>query len=67
MSMDMEFDERLLSSRTIKNEDDSESSLRPHRLDEYVGQDKVKENLKIYIEAAKKRGESLDHILLYGP
>ena len=55
--MDMEFDERLLSSRTIKNEDDSESSLRPHRLDEYVGQDKVKENLKIYIEAAKKRGE----------
>ena len=65
--MDMEFDERLLSSRTIKNEDDSESSLRPHRLDEYVGQDKVKENLKIYIEAAKKRGESLDHILLYGP
>ena len=67
MNMDMEFDERLLSSRTIKNEDDSESSLRPHRLDEYVGQDKVKDNLKIYIEAAKKRGESLDHILLYGP
>ncbi|MBQ7015282.1 MAG: Holliday junction branch migration DNA helicase RuvB [Clostridia bacterium] len=65
--MDMEFDERLLSSRTIKNEDDSESSLRPHKLNEYVGQDKVKENLKIYIEAAKKRGESLDHILLYGP
>ena len=67
MDMEMEFDERLLSARTIKNEDDSESSLRPHRLDEYVGQDKVKENLKIYIEAAKKRGESLDHILLYGP
>lgn len=65
--MDMDFDERLLSSRSIKNEDDSETSLRPHWLGDYVGQDKVKENLKIYIEAAKKRGESLDHILLYGP
>ena len=63
----MDFDERLLSSRSIKNEDDSESSLRPHWLDDYVGQDKVKENLKIYIEAAKKRGEQLDHVLLYGP
>lgn len=65
--MDMEFDERLISSRIIKNEDDSEYSLRPRCIDEYIGQDKVKENLKIYIEAAKRRGESLDHILLYGP
>jgi len=44
-----------------------EKSLRPKVLDEYIGQDKVKENLKVYIEAAKKRGEPLDHVLLYGP
>ena len=44
-----------------------ENSLRPKTLDEYIGQDKVKENMKIYIEAAKKRGEPLDHVLLYGP
>lgn len=46
---------------------DIEYSLRPKKLDEYIGQDKVKENLKIFIEAAKARGESLDHVLLYGP
>ena len=44
-----------------------EKSLRPKVLEEYIGQDKVKENLKVYIEAAKKRGEPLDHVLLYGP
>ena len=44
-----------------------EKSLRPKVLEEYIGQDKVKENMKIYIEAAKKRGEALDHVLLYGP
>ena len=44
-----------------------ERSLRPKTLDEYIGQDKVKENMKVYIEAAKKRGEPLDHVLLYGP
>ncbi len=44
-----------------------ENSLRPKALKEYIGQDKVKENMKIYIEAAKKRGEPLDHVLLYGP
>ena len=44
-----------------------ENSLRPQNLDEYIGQTKVKENMKIYIEAAKKRGESLDHCLFYGP
>ena len=48
-------------------EEKLEKTLRPQTLDEYLGQDKVKENLKIYIEAAKKRGEPLDHILLYGP
>lgn len=44
-----------------------ENSLRPKTLSEYIGQDKVKESMKIYIEAAKKRGEPLDHVLLYGP
>lgn len=44
-----------------------ENTLRPQLLAEYIGQDKVKENMKVYIEAAKKRGEALDHVLLYGP
>ena len=44
-----------------------ENSLRPQTLDEYIGQNKVKENMKIYIEAAKKRGDALDHCLFYGP
>lgn len=62
-----QIDERLLSARTIKNEDESETSLRPHKLSDYVGQEKVKENLSVFIEAAKAREDSLDHILLYGP
>jgi len=49
------------------NEECLETSIRPRMLDEYIGQNKVKENMKIYIEAAKKRGEQLDHVLLYGP
>ena len=44
-----------------------ENTLRPQTLEEYIGQDKVKQNMKVYIEAAKKRGEALDHVLLYGP
>lgn len=62
-----DFEERLLSARTMKSDEDIEFSLRPHRMEEYIGQEKVKENLSIFIEAAKKRGESLDHVLLYGP
>lgn len=50
-----------------KQEERMENTLRPQFLNEYIGQDKVKENMKIYIEAAKKRGEPLDHVLLYGP
>lgn len=64
--MENEFDERILSARTIHN-DETELSLRPKNFDGYIGQEKIKENLKIYIEAAKRRGESLDHVLLYGP
>ncbi|MBO4392629.1 MAG: Holliday junction branch migration DNA helicase RuvB [Clostridia bacterium] len=64
--MENEFDERILSARTIRN-DETELSLRPKNFDGYIGQEKIKENLKIYIEAAKRRGDSLDHVLLYGP
>lgn len=59
--------ERVISGRPRPDETALESSLRPRRLDEYVGQEKVKENLVIAITAARKRGEPLDHILLYGP
>lgn len=48
-------------------EEKLENTLRPQTLKEYIGQDKVKENMKVYIESAKKRGEALDHVLLYGP
>lgn len=63
------MDEENLLVPTIHNDDEEvmETSLRPKTLSEYIGQDKVKENMKIYIEAAKKRGEALDHVLLYGP
>ena len=57
--------ERLMSS--YSQESDEEISLRPQTLDEYVGQDALKENLRIFIKAARGRNESLDHCLLYGP
>ena len=60
-------DERFVSTSKIENDDVIENVLRPKTMDEYVGQTKVKENLKVYISAAKKRGEALDHVLLYGP
>ncbi len=60
-------EERVIAPEYIANDSETETTLRPHALDEYIGQEKVKENLKIYIEAAKKRHESLDHVLLYGP
>ncbi|MGI6777695.1 MAG: Holliday junction branch migration DNA helicase RuvB [Acetivibrionales bacterium] len=59
-------EERLIGCE-IRQEDFDESSLRPKRLDDYIGQKKVKENLTVFIEAAKGRGEPLDHVLLYGP
>lgn len=71
MIEDSEFDleNRIVAPEVIAQEttDDIDVSLRPKTLDEYVGQEKVKENLSIYIQAAKKRGDSLDHVLLYGP
>lgn len=62
-----DFEERIVSSRTLGNEEETEYSLRPKTLSEYIGQTKVKDNLSIYIEAAKTRREALDHVLLYGP
>ena len=58
--------ERLMSNQKT-NEDSDDVTLRPHTLDEYIGQDVLKENLRVFIHAAKKRNESLDHVLLYGP
>jgi Holliday junction DNA helicase RuvB len=60
-------DDRLITSSMRMEDTDIEQSLRPMTLSEYVGQDKVKESMSIYIQAAKQRGEALDHVLLYGP
>ena len=63
----MDLDERIVTGEILNEDSEAEFSLRPKVLSEYIGQDKVKENLKIYIEAAKSRNDSLDHVLLYGP
>lgn len=60
------MEDRLVGCE-LNVEDSEETSLRPRKLDEYVGQNKVKENLTVFIEAAKQRKEALDHVLLYGP
>lgn len=59
--------ERVISSEQSNYDDNFEQSLRPQRLQQYIGQETVKDNLSIFIEAAKGRSESLDHVLLYGP
>lgn len=66
-SNEFDFENRIMSSSYSPEDQDNENSLRPHSLDEYIGQEKAKENLKILLGAAKLRGESMDHILLYGP
>ncbi len=63
----MEFDERIISTRQLDGDTDAEYSIRPKTMEEYIGQEKVKESLKIYIDAALGRHEALDHCLLYGP
>ncbi|MBS6749441.1 MAG: Holliday junction branch migration DNA helicase RuvB [Oscillospiraceae bacterium] len=67
ISFSDENEERYITSTTILPEDSSEVSLRPRTLREYIGQQKVKENLSVFIKAAKMRGEPLDHVLLHGP
>ncbi len=65
-NQDFDVDNRVVSSLTIE-EDEQENSLRPHTMDEYVGQVKIKKNLEVFISAAKARNDALDHVLLYGP
>ena len=67
--MAIEFDDQLGERivDTTAHADDEQGTLRPRKLDEYIGQERVKENLRVFIEAAKLRGESLDHVLLSGP
>lgn len=64
---EMEFESRMTAPEFTPPDVELEFSLRPKTLNEYIGQDKVKENLAVYIEAARRRGEPLDHVLLYGP
>ncbi len=64
---EFDFENRIMSTGYSAEDSDVEYSLRPKTLTEYIGQEKVKENLRIYIEAAKLRGDPLDHVLLYGP
>lgn len=61
------MEKRVISTQVQEEDIKIEKSLRPQTLQEYIGQEKAKENLKVYIEAAKNRGESLDHVLFYGP
>jgi holliday junction DNA helicase RuvB len=60
-------EERIISPTAVQDDSQYEAGLRPRRLDEYIGQDRVRENLSVSIAAARGRGEALDHVLLYGP
>ncbi len=67
---DFDFENRIVDAHEIPEDNleiETDNPLRPRKLEDYIGQEKVKENLKIYIEAALQRGEPLDHVLLYGP
>ena len=61
------MERRIITTEAMEEDIRTEYSLRPQKLDEYIGQEKAKGNLKVYIEAAKQRGEALDHVLFYGP
>lgn len=67
MAIEDNYEERIISSRTLGEDNEIEYSLRPKRLEEYIGQNKVKENMMVFIQAARERNEPLDHVLLYGP
>ena len=67
-SDEFDFENRITDTSEIPEDTvESDNPLRPKTLSEYIGQEKAKENLKVFIEAAKIRGETLDHVLLYGP
>lgn len=61
------MEKRIISTELVEEDVKIENNLRPLSLEDYIGQEKVKRNLKVYIEAAKERGDSLDHVLFYGP
>ena len=61
------MEKRVIETQVQEEDLKIEKSLRPQRLEEYIGQEKAKKNLRIYIEAAKQRKEALDHVLFYGP
>ena len=64
----MDFaEERLITPHAMYEDNAEGNKVRPKKLDDYIGQQKVKDNLTVYVEAAKARGEALDHVLLYGP
>lgn len=67
IEQEFDFENRMITPDYIGEDNDIENSLRPKQLGDYIGQEKAKENLSIYIKAAKLRGEPLDHVLLYGP
>lgn len=67
MLPEMDYENRIVSPDYIRDDNENENSLRPKTLEEYIGQEKAKQNLSVYIEAARQRGEALDHTLLYGP
>ena len=67
MEFDFDLENRIVDPEGIPEDTELENPLRPRVLSEYIGQEKVKENLSVFIEAAKLRKESLDHVLLYGP
>src|SRR6476646_5618509 len=61
------MDDRLVTASRVDEDAQYEAGLRPRKLDEYIGQDRIRENLQVAIAAAKQRGEPLDHVLLHGP
>ena len=61
------MERRTITTKRLPEEEKLELSLRPQTLEEYIGQEELKATLKVYIEAARRRGEPLDHILFYGP
>lgn len=67
LSNERDFENRIVAPEMEETDRENDISLRPKTLDEYIGQTKAKENMAIYIEAAKRRGDALDHVLLYGP
>ena len=64
---EMDFENRVIAPEYVPEDAEVENPLRPRTFADYVGQEKVKENLEVFIQAAKQRKESLDHVLLYGP